>query len=56
MLNAYVIVRCATKSARLALNALPPVLFHRENHVGGELEAGGMRRATAIRAGDQIFC
>ena len=38
----YIIVRSSAKAARFALNTLPSIFFNRENHVSGELEAGGM--------------
>lgn len=50
-----IIVRGAAEAAGLALDALPPVLLHREDHVGSELQTGGMRRAAAVRTGDQLF-
>ena len=37
-----VILGCSTQCASLALDALPGVLLHTHQHVGGELQAGWM--------------
>lgn len=50
-----VIVRSATNRAIFTLDALPSVALNRDHHVGGELEAGGMPRPTAVTARDQLL-
>lgn len=50
-----VVVGGAAHVTRLALDALPAVLFHVGRHDGSELQAGGMSRSSAIGARDQLL-
>ena len=50
-----VVIRGAANGAELTLDALPTVPLNGNHHVGGELEAGGMPRPTAIAARHQLL-
>lgn len=50
-----VVVRGSAHGAVLTLDALPAVLAHRDDHVGGELQTRRMPGAAAVRARDELF-
>lgn len=41
-ISAYIVVRRPTNGTAFALNALPPILLHRDYHIGCKLKTSGM--------------
>jgi len=50
-----VVLAGAAEGAALALDALPRVLLHADDHVLRELQARGVARSSALRAGDEFL-